>query len=117
MNKYLHIRIDEKLKEQAEEVAESKGLKLSDYVRNLLTTTIKKENVKMIINLNVNGSNEVYEVNKATKYDDIANIIHHKLDGDNELELRNTDDCDIETLNQYLDVNWFEFEDDILYIK
>ena len=45
MDKYLHIRIDEKLKEQAEAVAESKGLKLSDYVRSLLTTTIKKEDI------------------------------------------------------------------------
>ncbi len=116
MNKYLHIRIDEKLKEQAEAVAESKGLKLSDYVRNLLTTTIKKENIKMIINLNVNNSVEVYEVNKATKYDDIANIIHHKLD-DAKIAIRNTEDCNIETLNQYLDVNWFEFEDDVLYIR
>ena len=45
MDKYLHIRIDEKLKDAAEELAQSKGLKLSDYVRSLLTTTIKKENI------------------------------------------------------------------------
>ena len=46
MNRYLHIRISEELKEQAETLAKSKGLKLSDYIRSLLTTEVRKKFVK-----------------------------------------------------------------------
>lgn len=40
MNKYLHIRIDEKLKSSAEKLAKDKGLKLSDYIRMILTEKV-----------------------------------------------------------------------------
>lgn len=46
VDKYLHIRIDDKLKERAEKLARSKGLKLSHYVRMILTKKIKESTEK-----------------------------------------------------------------------
>ena len=46
MDKYLHIRISAELKEQAEALAKNKGLRLSDYIRNLLTTEVRKKFAK-----------------------------------------------------------------------
>lgn len=119
MNTHIQIRIDEKLKVAVNKLAKENDLNVSDYIRNLIKFEVKKENekmVKIIVNVNIDGVNEVYEVNKATKYSDITNIIHHRLD-DSKLAIRSTEDCDINTLINNLDVEWFEFEDDVLYIR
>ena len=122
MNKYLHIRIDEKLKTAAERVAAEKGLKLSDYIRMLLTEKTK-ESVKMTINLNLDNVNKTYEITDnalggtVCKYNEMAKIIHYILDENHVLEIRDTEDCFITTLIDYLEVEWFEIEDDVLYIR
>ena len=74
---------------------------------------------RMIINLNVNNSIEVHKVNSKNRYSDICDIIVSKLNGENTIALRNTEDYNIaEIINSSnLDVSHFEFEDDVLYIR
>ena len=71
----------------------------------------------MIINLNLNNSIHKYKVEKGTKYKDIANIIYDKL-GDNKLEIRSTDDCNVHILKDYIvSRNGKEVRGDVLYIR